>query len=69
MADQCPYHADHETRISRLEATMEKIMEKIGSPAVTVAIIGVVGTMFSGFCAFLGVVLAPIVKAWLGIGG
>lgn len=48
---------------------MEKIMEKIGSPAVTVAIIGVVGTMFSGFCAFLGVVLAPIVKAWLGIGG
>jgi hypothetical protein len=67
VADQCPYHADHETRISRLEATMEKIMEKIGSPAVTVAIIGVLGTMFSGCCAFLGVVMAPVVKSWLGL--
>jgi hypothetical protein len=46
---------------------MEKLMEKIGSPAVTVAIIGVLGTMFSGCCAFLGVVFAPVVKAWLGL--
>ena len=67
MAEPCIYHVDHETRIKNLEATMKEVETKLGNPAVTVAIIGVIGTLVSGCCAFAGVVMAPVIRAWLGV--
>ena len=65
--DNCVNHTDHENRIRRLEAGMDKLFERVGSPAVTVAVIGVFGTFFSGLCAMVGVIVAPAVRAWLGM--
>lgn len=67
MAASCPYHIDHETRLKRLEERTEDMEKQIGNPAVWVALISVFGSMVTAGMAFLGVVLAPVVRAWLGV--
>jgi hypothetical protein len=58
---------EHEHRISVLETQMREVKTMLRNPAVTVAVITVMGGVFTGFMAFLGVVLGPVVRAWLGV--
>ncbi len=69
--EHCPWHADHETRIKRLETEVEEAfndMENIKntqrSPAVVVAIIGLIGTGFATAGSIAGVVLTGMFKSW-----
>jgi len=59
--------SEHEHRISLLEKQMSEVKNMLKNPAVTVAIITAFGAMFTGFMAFAGVVLGPVVRAWLGV--
>lgn len=67
MEQRCPYHIDHERRIENLEQECKTMKEKIGSPAVTVAIISLIGVLFSATSAFAAVIAAPVLRAWLGV--
>ncbi len=67
MASNCPYHIDHETRIKNLEASVTDMEKQLGNPAIWVALISVCGSVLTAGMAFAGVVLAPIVRAWLGV--
>jgi len=64
---QCPYHIDHDTRIKRLEEAVTDMEKQISNPAVWVALVSVCGSVLTAGMAFAGVVLAPIVRAWLGV--
>jgi len=63
MAEQCPYHADHTTRIERLEDEMKEVKKAQTNPALWVALFGVVGTMVSTLGAFCGVVAVAYFRA------
>lgn len=63
MSEKCPYHTDHENRIERLEDEMKEVQKNQKSPAVTVALIGLIGTAFSGVSAFCGVIAVSYLKA------
>ena len=63
----CPFHVDHASRIVRLESEMKEVKAMVKNPAVTVAVITVLGGMFTGLMAFMGVVLGPVLRAWLGV--
>jgi len=67
---KCPDHKDHETRIERLEASMEKVLEHVNkfSPTVLIAFFGFAGTCVATLGSIIGVVLAAALKAqgWLG---
>lgn len=65
--DKCVHHVDHENRIKNLEGDMKEVQNKLGNPAVAVAVVGLVGTFLSGTMAFLGVVMAPVISKWLGL--
>lgn len=69
--EQCPWHADHETRIRRLENEVEEAfndMESIKntqrSPAVVVALIGLIGTGMATAGSIAGVVITGLFKSW-----
>lgn len=66
MAD-CPYHKEHEFRISQLEEEQKKMKEAIRDPAVAVAIISVLGVCFNATMVLLGVVLGPVIRTYLGV--
>jgi len=59
--------SEHEHRITTLEKQMTEVKNMLKNPAVTVAMITAFGAMFTGFMAFMGVVLGPVVRAWLGV--
>jgi hypothetical protein len=59
----CPYHADHENRINRLEDEMKDVKSKQSSPALWVALFGFVGTLVSTLGAFCGVVAVAYFKS------
>jgi hypothetical protein len=68
----CPYHVDHAHRIEGCEKSIsvlnqecEGMKEKIGSPAIAVAVIGLIGVLFTASAAFAGVVAAPVVQGVL----
>lgn len=70
MAEACPYHLEHETRMKNLEVSMKEaqgeikdIKEKQTNPALWVALFGVVGTMVSTIGAFCGVVAVAYFKS------
>lgn len=60
---KCPYHADHENRIKRLEVVVEKLCENQKSPALLVAIVGLIGTAMATVGSIVGVVLVAYLKA------
>lgn len=69
--EHCPWHADHETRIRRLETEVEEaftemdcIKEKQKSPAVVVALIGLLGTGMATMGSIAGVVITGLFKSW-----
>lgn len=69
--EHCPWHADHETRIRRLENEVEEAfndMENIKntqrSPAVVVALIGLIGTGMATAGSIAGVVITGLFKSW-----
>ena len=57
----CPYHADHENRIKRLESCMEKIEQS--NPKIIIAILGLIGAIFSTLGSVTGVVLVAYLKS------
>lgn len=59
----CPFHADHENRISRLEEEVKDVQSKQTSPAIWVALFGFVGTVVSTIGAFCGVVTVAYLKS------
>lgn len=70
----CPHgaHIDHETRIGRCEDDIKTIKEaqvamkeKIGSPAVAVAVISFFGVCVTSVASFAAVVLSPVLTAML----
>ena len=67
---RCPYHVDHESKIERLEANMEKVLDHVNkfSPTVLIAFFGFAGTCVATLGSIIGVVLAAAMKAqgWLG---
>lgn len=71
MSRECPWHTDHETRIKRLEKEVKEVFievknmkEKQKSPAVTVAIIGLIGTGMATVGSITGVVITGLFKSW-----
>ncbi len=62
---KCPYHLEHESRISRLEDDMKEVLNAISNQKVLVAVIGLIATTVSAAGAALGVVIA----AYLKVGG
>lgn len=60
--NKCRDHKDHENRIKRLEVTVDKLVECQKSPAVLVAIIGLIGTAMATAGSVVGVVLAAYLK-------
>ncbi len=59
--------SEHEHRISNLEKQITEVELMVKNPATTIALIHAFGAMFTGFMAFLGVILAPALRAWLGV--
>ena len=75
MAD-CPHgaHIDHENRIRQCESGIIAVKNEIREvkmmqrdPRIVIATIGAVSGVFSGTMAFLAVILAPIIKSYLGL--
>ena len=73
---ECPHgaHIDHENRIRGCETGIVALKSEVREvrvmqrdPRIAVALISVVGVVASGTMAFLGVVLAPIIKSYLGL--
>jgi hypothetical protein len=67
---KCPYHADHENRIGRLEEDMKdvysevrSVQEKQKSPAVLIAFMGLVGTAMATVGSVVGFVLTAYLKS------
>lgn len=67
MSDHCPEHSGNCVRIDNLEERMDRIETKVGNPTIVVAVITTMGVMFSSTAAFAGVILAPVIRAYLGI--
>lgn len=67
MPENCPYHKEHEYRISNNSKDIKELQLNQKNPAIVVAVIGVIGTVCSGAMAFLAVILAPVIRAWLGV--
>lgn len=63
MGEKCQSHEDHVTRIENLEADMKELKKSVTSPAIWVALFGVVGTCVSTLGAFCGVVAVAWFKA------
>ena len=70
----CPYHIDHENRLTACEADIEDLKqedsamrEKIGNPAFAVAVISFLGVCVTAGTSFLAVILAPVIRVWLGV--
>lgn len=59
----CPYHADHENRISRLEKNMDKVDEHVKSANITVAVISTIGVVATALSSVVGVVITSYAKA------
>lgn len=60
---KCPYHADHENRIERLEGEVKELQKNQTSPAIYVAIFSLIGTFVSTVGAFCGVVSVAYFKS------
>lgn len=60
---ECKHHVDHENRISRLEESMDKVQENLSSNKLGLALIGLVGIMFSTAGSVLGTVLGVYLKS------
>ncbi len=74
MAEMCPYHLEHETRLKNLEKGVEaleeedvKMKERIGNPAIWVALVSFMGVCVTASASFAAVILAPVLRVWLGI--
>ena len=74
MPENCPHHKEIDYRIAEnrrdidsCRCDIKEIQKMMKSPALMVAVIGLIGTLFSGFMAFLGVVAGPVIRAWLGV--
>jgi len=60
--DNCKYHVDHENRIERLEKKVENLEEKQKDPRWFMAVLGLVGVVFSTIGSFLGVMITAYLK-------
>lgn len=63
MSNDCPYHADHENRLKRLEKDMEEVDKHIKSSNVTVAVISAVGVIVTALSSVIGVVFTSYAKS------
>ena len=70
----CPEHSGHSVRLNAIEEEIAalkeedaRMKEKIGSPAIWVALISFVGVCVTATTSFLAVVLAPMIRAYLGV--
>jgi len=65
--DNCKYHIDHENRITNNTKDIRELQMNYKNPAITVAVIGGITGIFTGTMAFLAVIVAPVIRAWLGV--
>ena len=70
----CEDHKELEYRVTQnrrdidaVEKEIKEVRKAVKNPVVAVAIIGLFGTVFSGTMAFVAVITAPIIRAWLGL--
>lgn len=56
----CPYHVDHSNRLKRLEDDVDEIKRTQKSPALTVAIISLLGTLMASGAS----IITTLVLAW-----
>lgn len=59
---KCPYHADHENRIDRLEGQMNEVINTLSNHKLLAVVLGFIGTMFSAVGACVGVLLTIYLK-------
>lgn len=71
----CVYHIDVDNRLRECESDIEllkkedaMIKDRLGNPAVTVALISCIGVCVTAVTSFIAVVFAPAIRAWLGVG-
>ena len=67
MPDNCMHHKEHEYRIASNSKDIKELQNTMKNQPLMLAVIGLLGTMFSGCMAFAAVVTAPILRAWLGV--
>lgn len=67
VAHDCPCHKEHEYRIGRLEGEMTEVQTHIKKSAMNVALISLVGVVFTAFSSFAGYVFIAFAKSrgWL----
>ena len=63
MTKDCPYHADHENRIDRLEEQMKEVMQTLSNHKLLAVVLGFIGTMFSAVGTCVGVLITIYLKA------
>ena len=47
MTKDCPYHADHENRIDRLEEQMKEVLQTLSNHKLLAIVLGFIGTLVS----------------------
>lgn len=60
---ECKHHVDHENRISRLEENMDKVQETLSGNKLGIALIGLMGIMFSTAGSVIGTILGIYLKS------
>ena len=63
MSKDCPHHADHENRITRLEELMDKVLDTLSNHKLLAIVLGFIGTMVSAVGACVGVLITVYLKA------
>lgn len=63
MTKACPYHADHENRIDRLEEQMKEVLQTLSNHKLLAIVLGFIGTLVSAAGACIGVILTVYLKA------
>ena len=62
MSKDCPHHADHENRITRLEELMDKVLDTLSNHKLLAIVLGFIGTMVSAVGACVGVLITVYLK-------
>lgn len=62
MTKDCPFHVDHENRITTLEDQMKDVLQTLSNHKLLAVVLGFIGTMFSAVGACIGVLITIYLK-------
>ena len=63
MNNNCPNCLDHENRLKKLEKDMEEVKQDNKKQTVVVAIISLIGAVFTAIAGFAGVVFTAFMQS------